>query len=184
MAVALALALQVGRREAAAPHRGASRRVRFCAALAAGLAPPPRPARPMPKAAPGRTQARQAESATAERTTPRAPAPGPAHIEAPATAAAPASAPLDLSDRVIRSAVAHSKGAVRQLAEGSGQELDTPRAGRDQQLANAAGQAGVPGCLRPDALKHDPPKIGPIPIPGIFAAPFVVHAAITGKCQP
>ena len=100
------------------------------------------------------------------------------------SAPAPASAPLDLSDSVIRSAVVQSKGAVRKLAEASGQEFDTPHPGRDQLLATATAEAGIPGCLRPDALKHDPPAIGPIPVPGIFAAPFVVHAAITGKCKP
>lgn len=44
-------------------------------------------------------------------------------------------------------------------------------------------EAEVPGCLRPDALKHQPPKIGPIALGGILALPFLVAAVVRGKCK-
>ena len=110
-----------------------------------------------------------------------------APVERPARVTAPvgsASAPIDLGDAVIRSAVARSKGAVRKLAEASGQALDPPKPSKDELLAAAVAQAGVPDCLRDDGLKRDPPVIGPIAFSGLLAVPFVVHAAVTGKCQP
>lgn len=110
-----------------------------------------------------------------------------APVQRPASAAAPvgsASAPIDLGDTVIRSAVARSKGAVRKLAEASGQALDPPKPSKNELLAAAVAQAGVPDCLRDDGLKRDPPVIGPIAFSGLLAVPFVVHAAVTGKCQP
>ena len=147
------------------------------------LAEPPPAATPASKAVTASSSTRRAAPTTSERQAPSVPAVEPSSAESPVTAAA-APAPLDLSDRVMRSAIAQSKGAVRQQAEAAGQEIDTPRPSRDQVFAAAAAEAGAPGCLRPDALKHDPPKIGPVPLAGIFAAPFVVHAAITGKCKP
>ena len=110
-----------------------------------------------------------------------------APVERPARAAEPvasASAPIDLGDAVIRSAVARSKGAVRKLADASGQALDPPKPSKDEFLAVAIAQAGVPDCLRDDGLKRDPPVIGPIAFSGVLAVPFVVHAAVTGKCKP
>ena len=44
-------------------------------------------------------------------------------------------------------------------------------------------EAEVPGCLGPNALKHQPPKIGPIAIGGILALPFLIVAAVRGKCN-
>ena len=44
-------------------------------------------------------------------------------------------------------------------------------------------EAAVPGCLRPDGLKHQPPRIGPIGVGGILALPFLVVAAVRGKCK-
>ena len=110
-----------------------------------------------------------------------------APVERPARAAAPvgsASAPIDLGDAVIRSAVARSKGAVRKLADASGQALDPPKPSKNELLAGAVAQAGVPDCLRHEGLKRDPPVIGPIAFSGLLAVPFVVHAAVTGKCKP
>lgn len=43
--------------------------------------------------------------------------------------------------------------------------------------------ASIPDCLRPDALKHDPPKIGPVVIGGYLPLLFLAHAALTGKCK-
>lgn len=62
--------------------------------------------------------------------------------------------------------------------------MNTPRPTKDERLAAAVAAAGVPDCLRPDGLKHDPPVIGFIAFGGILAVPFVAHAALTGKCRP
>jgi hypothetical protein len=43
--------------------------------------------------------------------------------------------------------------------------------------------AEIPGCLRPDGLKFQPPKIGPIGLGGIFALPFLAAAVVRGKCH-
>jgi hypothetical protein len=43
--------------------------------------------------------------------------------------------------------------------------------------------ARVPGCWGPDALKHQPPRIGPIGLGGILALPFWGAAIVTGKCN-
>ncbi|HEX8788156.1 MAG TPA: hypothetical protein VF793_18365 [Telluria sp.] len=44
-------------------------------------------------------------------------------------------------------------------------------------------EATVPDCLHSDALKHQPPMIGPIPVVGIFILPFWAAAALRGKCH-
>ena len=43
--------------------------------------------------------------------------------------------------------------------------------------------ATIPDCMRPDALKHDPPKIGPVNLNGLPVLIFLAHAAATGKCK-
>jgi hypothetical protein len=52
-----------------------------------------------------------------------------------------------------------------------------------EQFARDFDEAEVPGCLGPNALKHQPPKIGPIGLGGILALPFLVVAAARGKCK-
>lgn len=100
------------------------------------------------------------------------------------TAAPDASGALKLDPATLRSAISSGKSAVQQLAERSGKPLaHTQRPSKDEQLAASIADAGVPGCLRPDAMKHDAPKIGPVVLGGILATPFWVHAALTGKCQ-
>jgi hypothetical protein len=104
-------------------------------------------------------------------------------ITPPSEPAASAPPQLSIDDVVIRSAVRSSKGAVRSLAEASGQMLDTPQETKDRQLTDAVVHAGNPDCLRPDALKHDPPHVGPIELKGILTIPFLTHAVISGKCK-
>lgn len=43
--------------------------------------------------------------------------------------------------------------------------------------------AAVPHCLGRNGLKHQPPKIGPVILGGLFAIPFLVVAAARGKCK-
>lgn len=99
---------------------------------------------------------------------------------------AAASAPtrhLNLGAGTVRSAISLSTGAVQRLANASGQALHSPRVSESERLRVSVADAGVPGCLQPDALKHDPPAIGPIGVKGVLVAPFMVHAALTGKCK-
>jgi hypothetical protein len=44
-------------------------------------------------------------------------------------------------------------------------------------------EALVPSCWRPDAMKHSPPKIGPIGLGGVLALPFWGWAIVSGKCN-
>lgn len=106
---------------------------------------------------------------------------------APAAAAAlepPASAPLDLGSDVLRKAYRQGKSAVRELADNSHQELDLHGPTKAERLASAIADAGMPNCLAPDAMKHDPPMIGPIVVGGVLAIPFLARTVLTGKCQP
>jgi hypothetical protein len=50
-------------------------------------------------------------------------------------------------------------------------------------FAEAVDEARVPDCLHPDALKHQPAKIGPIGVGGIYALPFLAAAILRGKCN-
>ena len=52
-----------------------------------------------------------------------------------------------------------------------------------QGFATAVEEARVPSCLHPDALKHQPAKIGPVGIGGIYALPFLAAAILRGKCN-
>ncbi|MDI4633541.1 hypothetical protein J7U46_10825 [Pelomonas sp. V22] len=99
-----------------------------------------------------------------------------------AAASAPARS-LDLGAGTVRSAMSLSTGAVQRLANASSQALHSPRMSESERLRASVADAGVPGCLRADALKHDPPAIGRIGVQGILVAPFMVHAALTGKCK-
>jgi hypothetical protein len=44
-------------------------------------------------------------------------------------------------------------------------------------------EAAVPSCWRPDAMKHTPPRIGPINLAGLLALPFWGWAIASGKCN-
>lgn len=50
-------------------------------------------------------------------------------------------------------------------------------------FARAVDEARVPDCLHPDALKHQPPKLGPVDIGGVLALPFWISAIVRGKCN-
>jgi hypothetical protein len=50
-------------------------------------------------------------------------------------------------------------------------------------FAAAMDEARVPSCLHPDAMKHQPPKIGPVYLGGILALPFLAAAIVRGKCN-
>ena len=50
-------------------------------------------------------------------------------------------------------------------------------------FADAMEEARVPSCLHPDAMKHQPPKIGPVVLGGILALPVLAAAIVRGKCN-
>lgn len=43
--------------------------------------------------------------------------------------------------------------------------------------------ARLPSCWQPDAMKHQPPHIGPIAVGGILALPFWGAAIVSGKSK-
>jgi len=56
-------------------------------------------------------------------------------------------------------------------------------AGPYRGFADAMDEARVPSCLHADAMKHQPPKIGPVGLGGILALPFLAAAILRGKCN-
>ena len=113
-------------------------------------------------------------------TPPSAPAPARA-AEVPANWASPAYDPR-VTRAAIREIVAESNAkegiaAAQRFSGGPGRE------DKYAQFARDFDDAEVPGCLGQNALKHQPPKIGPIGVGGILALPFLVVAAARGKCK-
>ncbi len=93
---------------------------------------------------------------------------------------APASMRARVDDDAIRT-------AVREVLDENPEnprrhEADTLRGNRYQEFAEQFNEAKVPDCLHGDALKRQPPRIGPIAFKGLYAVPFVVLAKIRGKC--
>ncbi|MES2016388.1 MAG: hypothetical protein V4484_07815 [Pseudomonadota bacterium] len=62
-------------------------------------------------------------------------------------------------------------------------EADTLRGDKYDSFAADFEEAAVPGCLRPDALKRQPPRIGMLGLGGLLGLPFVLLAKIRGKCN-
>lgn len=82
---------------------------------------------------------------------------------------------------VIRVAVREAVAADPAPPPGSGTMALSARQYRG--FAQAMEEARVPDCLHPDAMKHQPPKIGPIDLGGIFVLPFWAAAIVRGKCN-
>jgi hypothetical protein len=81
----------------------------------------------------------------------------------------PASAPLHLDRSVMRQAVGDSKSAVQQLADASGQALDTQRATASEALAAGVQRAVKPDCLAPGSSLLD--------------LPVRIYQAATARCK-
>jgi hypothetical protein len=77
--------------------------------------------------------------------------------------------------------------AIREVLEANPADPHHPgptmRANKYEVFGQQFDEARVPDCLHPDALKRQPPTIGPIAFVGLYAVPFVVVAKIRGKCQ-
>ena len=111
-----------------------------------------------------------------------------AHVLAAVAAPQPQSleAPLRpvLTDEII-------KKAVRETIAEDPRPL--PAASRDAgaysavtphgKMSAAFEQARVPDCLHDDALKHQPATLGPINVVGPYSLPWVIAAALRGKCN-
>ena len=106
-----------------------------------------------------------------------------AEVAVPATASdSPKSALIDPAALVKSYSYENSKSDLQKAIESHGGTVALTKGQYDDFHAQMD-FATVPGCLNSDGLKHDPPKIGPIGVGGYLAIPFVVHAAITGKCK-
>lgn len=94
-----------------------------------------------------------------------------------------AAQPLQLDHATVARAIASSRSPVKRMAEGAGQELEAPPLSKSEQLAAGISEAGNPNCLHTNALKHDPPRIGPVVLGGAIPMVFLAHAALTGRCK-
>lgn len=104
--------------------------------------------------------------------------PMPAALEA-----AHADGPPGLTDAVIRKAVRETVAEDARPAGGANRDAGTLSAGMTQSIMTAAfDEAKVPDCLHGDALKHQPAKIGVIGVAGPYSLPWVIAAALRGKC--
>ena len=96
---------------------------------------------------------------------------------------APAGEPAGLTDAVIKKAVRETVAEDARAAGGVNRDAGTLSAGTTQSIMTAAfDEAKVPDCLHGDALKHQPAKIGPIGVAGPYSLPWVIAAALRGKC--
>lgn len=62
-------------------------------------------------------------------------------------------------------------------------EADTLRGDKYDTFAADFDAAAVPGCLRPDGLKRQPPRIGFLGLGGLLGLPFILLAKARGKCN-
>lgn len=162
----------------------ASREPRWITLTLPAAVPTPRPA-PAPAGRPA-----------AVRTAPRALAPSPLSPVVPAPAAIPMASPEPelvspapdfglpaprVGDRQVREAIA---ATIREEDARRAKFIRAaPPPGISEKFAAGAKAAEVPGCLRPDALKHNPPTVGPIVFSGLLSLPWLAGAALTGKCK-
>ena len=118
----------------------------------------------------------------------RPPAPPPA---APKTDAAstPVAVPAAvLTDQRIKDAVADTIAAAPDKSSVAPNQQATLRsevlsADKYATFTKQFAHAKVPDCFGDDALKFQPPQIGPIVFSGLLAIPFLVVAAARGKCK-
>lgn len=97
--------------------------------------------------------------------------------------AQPSGAPAGLTDALIKKAVRETVAEDAHPAAGVNRDVGALSATSTQAIMSAAfDQAKVPDCLHGDALKHQPAKIGPIGVAGPYSLPWVIAAALRGKC--
>lgn len=85
-----------------------------------------------------------------------------------------------LSGDVIRNAV---KETLAEAPASRRESAPALRAERYEAFGRQVEEARVPSCWRPDAMKHQPPMIGPVMLTGTYALPFLAAAIARGKCN-
>lgn len=83
--------------------------------------------------------------------------------------------------KAVREVIAEEK--TREAEVPRRHEADTLRGGKYDSFAASFDEAAVPGCLRPDGLKRQPPRIGIFGFGGILGLPFILLAKARGKCN-
>ncbi len=102
----------------------------------------------------------------------------------PQTLEAPQPQPPVLTDEVIRKAVRETIAEDPHPAPVANRDAGAYSAVTPHSKMSAAfEQARVPDCLHDDALKHQPATLGPINIVGPYSLPWVIAAALRGKCN-
>jgi hypothetical protein len=87
---------------------------------------------------------------------------------------------LPMTDPVIQKAVRETLADSR---PGPLKEGQTLQGEAYDKFSRQMDEARVPSCWRPDAMKHQPPRLGPINLGGILALPFWGAAIVSGKCN-
>lgn len=99
--------------------------------------------------------------------------------------AVPPARPL-LTDDIIRKAVREMIAEDPHPAPAAGRQggvLHAAAPGMEERMRSAFEEAKVPDCLHPDALKLQPARIGPVAVVGQLSLPWLVAAAVRGKCR-
>lgn len=78
----------------------------------------------------------------------------------------------------VRATLADSKPIPLKSDDGR-----TLRGDAHDKFTRQVDEAQVPSCWRPDAMKHAPPKVGPVNLGGLLALPFWGWAIVSGKCN-
>jgi hypothetical protein len=112
--------------------------------------------------------------------------PGPSRIPEVTDLAPPVGQKLPLNDPaalVKAYSYEDSKSDLQKEIEAHGGTVALVEKGKIQKLRDGLEFATIPDCLGPDALKHNPPQIGPVTLGGILILPFLADAVLTGKCK-
>ncbi|MYM27612.1 hypothetical protein GTP58_04705 [Duganella sp. CY15W] len=88
-----------------------------------------------------------------------------------------------LTDDIIRKAVRETIAEDPHPAPAPAQNALVLRGSSAQtRMAAAFEQAKIPSCLHEDALKQQPAMIGPVNVVGPYSLPWIIAAAVRGKC--
>ncbi|TFW15653.1 hypothetical protein [Duganella callida] len=90
-----------------------------------------------------------------------------------------------LTDEVIRKAVRDTIAEDPRPLPADKQQGPAYRSGdsTSARMSAAFDEAKVPDCLHGDALRLQPATIGPIAVVGPYALPWLIAAAVRGKCR-
>ena len=88
-----------------------------------------------------------------------------------------------ITEAMIKQAVRETIGADPQPLPASARGAFSGGANAQAHMSAAFDAAKVPDCLHGDALKHQPATLGPINVVGIYSLPWVIAAAVRGKCN-